>query len=315
VAPGKYYVSVTPMPVGQVFAVDRSASAGPEEDYVPTYYPGTVDPSAASHLDVPAGGQLSGIDLVLSKGRTVHVKGHSSHGLSGRQNVSIFLTPRNPGAMMGPTRNIQIDAAGNFDIRNVTPGQYTLTAGLNEGGTSRQARVPVDVGGTNVEGLNIVIGPGITVKGHLRAEGDSATVDLSNVRVSLQPRESGGIRFGPMGQGKANADGLFEISNAAPDRYNLFVSGLPLGAYVKAIRSDQVNVLASGLDMTGGASPAEMEIVISPKAAAVTGVAQNPNTGSPTPWAMVVLIPQDQQRKEQATYYKFINSDQTGRSH
>ena len=92
----------------------------------------------------------------------------------------------------------------------------------------RQARVPVDVGGTtNVEGLNIVIGPGITVKGHLRTEGDSATVDLSNVRLNLQPRESGGIMFGPMGQGKPNADGLFEISNAAADRYNLFVSGLP----------------------------------------------------------------------------------------
>ena len=136
VAPGKYYVSVTPMPVGQMFAVDRSASAGPEEDYVPSYYPGTVDPSAASQLDVPAGGQLSGIDLVLSKGRTVHVKGHISHGLSGHQNVSIFLSPRNPGAMMGPMRNIQMDAAGNFDIRNVTPGQYILTARLNEGGHS-----------------------------------------------------------------------------------------------------------------------------------------------------------------------------------
>ena len=312
VAPGKYYVSVTPMPVGQMFAVDRSASAETEEDYVPTYYPGTVDPAAASQLDVPAGGQLRSIDLVLLKGRTVHVKGHITHGLSGRQNVSIFLAPRNPGAMMGPMRNNQIDAAGNFDIRKVTPGQYNLTAVLNEGGMSRQARVPVDVGGTNVEGLNIVIGPGITVKGHLRAEGDSATVDLSNVRLNLQPRESGGIMFGPMGQGKANADGLFEISNATPDRYNLFVSGLPSGAYVKAIRSDQVDVLASGLDMTSGASPADIEIVISPKAGAVTGVAQNPNTGNPMPGAMVVLIPQDQQRKEQPTYYKFMASDQNG---
>ena len=177
---------------------------------------------------------------------------------------------------------------------------------------SRQARVPVDVGGTNVEGLNIVIGPGITVKGHLRAEGDSATVDLSNVRLNLQPRESGGIMFGPLAQGKVNADGLFEIGNAASDRYNLFVIGLPSGAYVKAIRSDQVDVLASGLDMTSGASPADIEIVISPKAAAVTGVAQNPNTGNPMPGAMVVLIPQDQQRKEQQTYYKFVASDQNG---
>jgi hypothetical protein len=308
VAPGKYYLSATAMLAGQMFPGDRSASAGPEEDYVPTYYPGTVDPASASQLDVPAGGQLSSIDLVLSKGRTVHVKGHISHGLSGRQNVSIFLTPRNPGPMVRPMRNNHIDAAGNFDIGDVRPGQYYLTAGLNEGGKSRQARVLVDVGGNNVEGLNVVIGPGITVKGHLRTEGDSA--DLSNVRLILQPRDPGGMMFGS--QDKANADGLFEISNAAPDRYNLYVGGLPSGAYVKAIRSGQVDVLASGLDMTSGASPADMEVVISPKAAAVTGVAQNPDTGNPMPGAMVVLIPQEQQRKEQQTYYKFVVSDQNG---
>ena len=151
-----------------MYAGNRSASAGPEEDYVPTYYPGTVDPASASQLDVPAGGQLRGIDLVLSKGRTVHVKGHITHGLSGRQNVSLFLSPRNFGAMVSPMRPNQIDAAGNFDIGNVRPGQYYLTAGLNEGGMNRrQARVPVDVGSANVEGLNIVIGPGIMVKGRL----------------------------------------------------------------------------------------------------------------------------------------------------
>ena len=34
-----------------------------------------------------------------------------------------------------------LDAAGNFDIGNVRPGQYYLTAGLNEGGMNRrQAR-------------------------------------------------------------------------------------------------------------------------------------------------------------------------------
>jgi hypothetical protein len=312
VAPGKYYLSVTPTPMAQMFAVDRSASAGPDEDYVPTYYPGTVDPAAASQLDVPAGGQLRGIDLVLSKGRMVHVKGHVTHGLSGRQNVSIFLSPRNPGAMMGPMRNNQMDAAGNFDIRNVTPGQYYLTAVLNEGGTSRQGRVPVDVGATNLEGLHIVIGTGIAVKGHVRAEGDSTAVDLSNVRLNLQPREPGGMMFGPMGQGKVNADGLFEINNTAPDRYNIFISGLPAGSYVKSIRSDQVDVLASGLDITSGAPPADVEVVISPKAAALTGVAQNPNTGNPMPGAMVVLIPKDTQRREQPNYYKVMVSDQNG---
>ena len=58
--PGKYYVSATMMPVGQMVAGNRSASAGPEEDHVPTYYPGTVDPASGSQLDVPAGGPVEG---------------------------------------------------------------------------------------------------------------------------------------------------------------------------------------------------------------------------------------------------------------
>jgi hypothetical protein len=115
-----------------------------------------------------------------------------------------------------------------------------------------------------------------------------------------------------MGQGKTNADGSFEIYNAAPDRYNVFISGLPSGSYVKSIRSDQVDVLASGLDITSGASPADVEVVISPKAAALTGAAQNPNTGNPMPGAMVVLVPQEKQRREQPNYFKFMVSDQNG---
>ena len=118
--------------------------------------------------------------------------------------------------------------------------------------------------------------------------------------------------FGPMGQGKPNADGSFEITNTPPDRYNVFISGLPSGAYVKSIRSDPVDVLATGLDITTGAPPADVEVVISPKGAAVTGVAQNSTTGNPMPGAMVVLIPVDQPREEQPTFYKFIVSDQNG---
>src|SRR3954471_19916794 len=60
IAPGKYYLSATPM-ITSPFANDRSASAGPEEDYVSTYYPGTIDPASAAQLDVAAGAQLRGI--------------------------------------------------------------------------------------------------------------------------------------------------------------------------------------------------------------------------------------------------------------
>ena len=67
--------------------VDRSANQQPDEDYVPTYYPGTTDPSAAAAQDVAAGAQIRGIDFTLSKAHTVRIRGRvalpSGSGRSG----------------------------------------------------------------------------------------------------------------------------------------------------------------------------------------------------------------------------------------
>ena len=97
---------------------------------------------------------------------------------------------------------------------------------------SRQARVPGGVGGTNVEGLNIVIGPGITVKGHLRAEGDSATVDLSNVRLSLQTREIRRHYVRPHGARQAER-GAFSLTGLTPGEYKAYAwEDIEIGAYM-----------------------------------------------------------------------------------
>jgi hypothetical protein len=89
------------------------------------------------------------------------------------------------------------------------------------------------------------------------------------------------------------------------------VMGLPSGAYVKTIRSDQVDVLSSGLDTSSGA-PAAVEVVISPKAATLSGTVQNSTTGNPAPGATVVLIPQEQERRGRQSWYKMITADQNG---
>jgi hypothetical protein len=134
VAPGKYFLSAMPSPTGMMMEVDRSVNAPPDEDYAATYYPGTTDASAAAQLDVGAGAQLRGVDMTLSKTHAIHVKGHVTHGLTGtgRHNVVVYVMPRNSGGFMGENRSSPIDAKGNFDIRGVTPGPYTLVASMNE---------------------------------------------------------------------------------------------------------------------------------------------------------------------------------------
>jgi hypothetical protein len=183
---------------------------------------------------------------------------------------------------------------------------------------SYQGRISIDAGSGNIEGLNVTIGPGLTVSGHLRAEGDAAKVDLSSIRLGLRQRDSVGMRLRGMSQGRLTDQGgtpetsaAFEIKDVPPDRYDLNIMGLPAGFYVKSVRTDQTDVLLSGLDVSGGAAP-KVDIVISPNAAAVTGVVQNPNTGAASAGATVVLIPQEKERRERQSYYKVAIADQNG---
>jgi hypothetical protein len=319
VAPGKYFLSAIPSPTEMTMAVDRSVNAPPDEDYAATYYPGTTDAAAAAQLDVGAGAQLRGLDMTLSKTRTIHVKGHVTHGLTGqgRHNGMVHVISRNADGFLGAARSSPIDAKGNFDIRGVTPGPYTLVAFMNEGNVSYQGRISIDAGSGNIEGLNVTIGPGVTVSGHLRAEGDAAKVDLSSIRLGLRQRDSVGMAFRGMSQGRLTGQGGtpeasagFEIKDVPPDRYDLNIMGLPAGFYVKSVRTDQTDVLVSGLDVSG--APPKVDIVISPNAAAVTGAVQNPKTSAAAPGATVVLIPQEKERHERQSYYRIAIADQNG---
>ena len=180
---------------------------------------------------------------------------------------------------------------------------------INDGSKSYQARAPIDVGIVNIEKTNLTIGPGIEVTGHGRIEG-TETADLSNLRLMLQQRETGGIMFGGFSPAKLDDTRAFKLQDVSAGLFNLMVTGLPSGFYVKSVRSDQTDVLASGLNTE--VQPAPLEMLLSPNAAQVTGSVQNPNTNSPAPGATVVLIPQEKERKDQQSYYKHISSDQNG---
>ena len=198
--------------------------------------------------------QIRGLTMSLTKAHTVHVKGHVTHNLPGRQRIMVYLQPHGP--LSGPLslRPTQADGKGDFDIRGVGPGSYSLTAVINEGSRSYQARAPVEVGNINVERVNLVIGAGIEVTGHITIEG-TETVDVSNVRVMLQPRETGGIMFGGISQGRLDDGRTFRLQDVAPGLFNLMVTGLPSGSYVKSAHSEQVDVLAVGVNTESTLAP------------------------------------------------------------
>jgi hypothetical protein len=311
IAPGKYFLSAAdPRNQPKPIPVDGPSQGQPEEDYVPTWYPGTVDPSAAAQLLVGPGEQLTDINLTLKRAHTVRIRGHLVTGLAA-DNVStaIMISPRS-GSLASLNRSAIVDPKGEFTIRGVLPGSYTLTAFAGQGSRSYSTRRPLEVGSGDVDGVTVTLSAGFEVTGRVRVEGDKPPT-LPDVRVRLQPRDPAGIVFGPMANAKVEGDGTFRMENVSPDRYNLFFQGLPDGYYVKAIRTGGADVLASGLDLS--ASPSgPVEVLLSPNAGRVTGVVQNPDTQQPSPAVTVVLIPQDKERAGQLSYYKTAFTDGSG---
>ena len=306
VAPGKYYLSVV-FRGGAVGTFDRSATPQPDEDYVPTYYPGTIDVTTAAELTVTPGQELRSVDLTLSKTRTVRVRGRvtDSAGPGGRP-VLISLRPRRGVAGPFPDRPHPIDSNGRFEIRGVAPGSYFLEARSQGGKTFRQL---LEVGNGNIDDLNLTASPGMVIHGRVRIDQETPA-SAGGVRVTLQSRESGAIFVDPPNT-NLKQDGTFQLEEVSPDRYNVVLTGLPDSFYVKAIRSGDADVLVSGLDLVNGAG-ADIEVVLSPKAGQMSGVVQNSKTQQPAPGATVVLIPQEKERRDQQSYYKTTTTDQAG---
>ena len=310
--PGRYFVAAAPR---RAYMFDRGgmrpAARQPEEEYVTTYYAGTTDPAAAAPSELGPGAQLTGIDLKMTRRRTVRVRGHitdASGATPGRQRLMVSLQPH---GLSGPGGNHMAAASanGDFEISGVGPGSYTLLAALNGRGQSLTAKMPVEVGNADVENVAITIHPPITLSGHLRVDGQT-DASLDAIRVNLRRVEQGGPGFTNVPPAKLEPDGSFSLPNISPDQYRLTLSGLPAGFYVKALRIGDRDALTAGLDLTNGAAAA-LDIVLSPNAGVAGGLVQNEQQ-QPAAGVTVVAIPQETGRKDQPQYYKTAVTDDTG---
>ncbi len=307
-APGQYYVSA-------VYRPDANAPASPEGQYVTTYYPRTADPGAAAPVEVTPGSQVGHIDLTLVRVRTVSVKGRVTSqinaGSAGSHNVQVILSARNPVGAGGETgRGAQTLPDGSFEFAHVVPGTYHLVAVASAGAEAYSARIALQVGSGNIEGLAIVIPPPITVTGQVKIEGGD-TASLSLIRVATQPFDGMNTVFGPMPESLVKPDGAFQFTGLSAERYRIVVSGLPEGFYVKSIRAADVDVQMSGLDLTSGAA-APLAILLSPNAGQLTGSVVNSNTMKPAGAMTVVLIPQEKERRSREGFYRTTLSDSAG---
>jgi hypothetical protein len=84
------------------------------------------------------------------------------------------------------------------------------------------------------------------------------------------------------------------------------------GFYLKAIRLGNQELSGGILDLSAG-PPAQLEVILSAKAASVTGTVFLPDSDRPASEVTVILIPQEKEHKESLSAYPKGATDDSGK--
>ena len=289
--PGRYLVSSNARSGGmnrrQIESSEPLPSV-PDMMYATTYYPSTTSASTAIPIDVGAGVEVRGIDVRLVKTRAYRVRGrvvgNGASGTGGRAGATVTLTPRDGGPGSAIT-GAALGPEGQFELRNVPPGQYTAIAQSRGGGQEFIAMQPVDVIGNHVEGLLLTMIAGGEVQGSVKVVDAATPPELKNLSVTLRSAAFAGspprVRVG--------ADLKFTLKSVPPVRYEVIVSGVPENCYVQSVKYGGSEVTDAGVEMTNGGV---LEVTVSAAAARVDAVVLDKD-GKAGWHAVVALIPPD----------------------
>jgi uncharacterized protein (DUF2141 family) len=297
-APGKYYLRVSPTPMRGL----RGGGGDTEDSFIAVYYPNSPDPSAASQLELAPGQQVTSVDFTLRKAHTATISGRIVKP-TGATGLSIGLTVVSNGGMSSfSTRNGIDDADGKFEMHGLTAGSYFLNGYCNVGDRRYTANLPIQVGGADIDKLELHLAAPSDVTGRVRIEGETQ-VKLTQVRVYME----GQVRS-PGNGGTVTEDGAFGFRDVEPDVFHVNV-GVPGELYLKSVSWGTKDVTESGLDLSAGAPTADLEIVVSANGGQIDGKVEN-DKSEPVDHALVTLVPPGARRNR--TFFKSARTTPDG---
>jgi hypothetical protein len=307
--PGRYWVSAnyrSRMMFGEAPA--RNTGDKPEEDYVTTYYPGSIEQAGARPIELEAGQEMPGVDIRMQKARVYRIRGRVV-GAAQPRNLRLVALPRDRSGFMGagPGPGAGVKEDGSFEIGYVQPGSYYVTA-MPMGPQSALGKVAVDVSRDNVENVILTLGGGVTLAGGIRIDGDlpqGKPISFGAIRVQLSPIE--GVVFN-VPNGTPKEDGSFTLENVGPDKYRIGVFNVPPGTWLKSIRVGDQEVLDTGIDVSGGA-PGAVQITLGTGVGQVSGMVRDANQ---QPVAGLVSLLPDPMKEDRNDLYRTTAADQTG---
>ena len=307
--PGQYLLAVIPLPDTRNFehlAKESNGAASTQDlNYLVTYYPGTTDSAQAAAISLRAGDEMP-VNFTMVPGRTYRVRGIVT-GVPANQKPIVQVISKGVNNTMNAT---EVAADGQFEVRGMAPGSYTITVFSGSEGTFLTARESVTVVAADVEGLKLVPVRPFTVTGHLRLEG-SMSKHVTDFTASLGPApdaDDNGMSISVEGwNAKVDRFGNFQWTNVAPGKY---VASVYLDSsddsFLKPVTVGN-SAADPGFSVTG---PTTIELVIGSRAGVLEGAVLDQD--KPASNATVVAVPEEKYRKLHERY-GVGSADQNGR--
>jgi hypothetical protein len=340
VTPGRYYLNVGGVLSQRGAALPRTAPNEMSVNYASVYYPGVATSQDATIVDVKPGADLGGMDLSVATQNLYRIRGRVIDARTGQPpastNISIYRRSDTRWEFVNQAGNIGTAERG-FEFRQLVPGSYQLVVtatatpprflqsvpsvpaaprvinvAFRAGPAQAPAETPgyatkltpVEISGSDVDGLVISMSPGVPVAGRVRFEGQPlSAADLNRLQVSVISPDKLLTSYS-----KVTGDATFRFDNLAPHEYRISVSGLPAGFFVKEARLGGLDALRSPVQISEREANG-LNVVISSNVAAVDGTVTNDKL-EPVAASVVVLIP-DRER-DRIELFQRVNADRTG---
>jgi hypothetical protein len=309
--PGRYFIRAEYKPNEQITGPGQIMGRGEDlpRGYVPMYYPSSTEPAHAVTVGVKAGEEIPALEILLRRVEVFSVRGRLYNPTSKRSNAyHLFLSPRDAEGWLSLSQHdASIDYNdGTFVIPDVLPGSYVLGAMWVDEGKRYQAYKSIDVGNADVEGLGLMLLPGMSLNGRVIWEGQPSS-DANRLTVYLHavdnPQAYGG-------RATATPPWAFVLNDVYDVTYRVGVAGLCSDCYLKALRYGGA-VSPDDTFTPTRASSAPLEVTISSNGARVRGSVTDAEN-LPAVGAWVILVP-DEAHRASRRLYKSASTDQYGR--
>jgi Carboxypeptidase regulatory-like domain/Polysaccharide lyase family 4, domain II len=274
IMPGRYYASAS-VSAGPVrsFSGPRPPAFDPNEEnttYGRMYYAGAADFSSATPLEIAAGGEARA-DFRLQPARGFSIHGRITNMPEGFFNGTAMLNSRAAAdSFSGATRSVQVTpGTGEFTVRDVTPGRYTIVVRAAQGPEHLIGYQDVTVSQSNVEDVAVTLSKGAEIAGTVRIEEKEGVAGLDSERIGIVLRTAE-LALNPQPSARLRPDKTFTIPQVTPGEYLLQVA-VQDPYYVKSAVMGGVDAVASPISITSGTAPPPLEITIGSNGGEVSG--------------------------------------------